>query len=107
MQGTCTAELLILETISAKRYRYTRRSRPSYPSSLDARRWPGVVRKSVKILYQKRLWRPSFLPLRDLPFELGRIFCPAQPRRGGRVAECDGLLIWPTRSVLISVHVFC
>src|SRR6266567_8524946 len=65
MQGKAplTAELLILETISAKRYRYTRRSRQSCPSSLDARRWPGVVRKSVKILYQKRLSRPIFLPL--------------------------------------------
>src|SRR5260370_15175258 len=64
-----TAELLILETISAKRYRYTRRSRQSCPSSLDARRWPGVVRKSVKsvkTLYQKRLSRPILLPLCDI-----------------------------------------
>ena len=37
---------------------------------------------------------------------LRRVFLPAQPRRGGRAAECGGLLNLPALFVLTTFHLF-
>src|SRR5216683_3599701 len=65
MQGTCHRSASHFRNNFCEKISLHSPKPPELPSSLDARRWPGVVRKSVKILYQKRLSRPIFLALGD------------------------------------------
>jgi hypothetical protein len=53
----------------------------------------------------KRAWKSCVLASAFLPFNGKPI--DNKPRRGGRAAECGGLLIVPARFALTGFHVLC